>query len=288
MQKIKNIKLLKQVGKWSLVGLLAIILLIIITVYSLGVRTSFTRSLARNFPFPAAILGGDVISSRTYVGRLDILSKTNGTKLDVKTQDAVLNKLIVDQFIQGIADKEDQLVTLEDVERNYLNIKTVTGNQFPASSYGLTEEQFKEWVLKPDSQNTKLAIWLASDRSQNASAYNRVDEVNRRVASGDTLEDLAADFSDDALSADIGGSLGFVGVRDLEPEFYEAVQKVNDRNVHTLVSRYGIHLFTVGGKDVKGPQGTARYEVRHIFIKTVDFSEWVNAQKKQHTIFKLL
>ena len=265
-----------------------LVVVLLIAVYGFGMRDNISYSLGRVVPLPIGSVGSKFITTSEFTERLDLLEKVNRVQVTSAVRESVLDKLQFDHLVQALAEKNGVVVSESDLDSHYKFVQSVTGNPNPASQYGISEEQFKQLVLYPDILNTKLSIWLSENKSINSEAFAKLSEVNSQIAQGAKIQDLASQYSDDALTASIGGSLGFVSIRDIEPEFYEAVKTVTDKNVHTVSTRYGIHVFEVGNKDANGPQGTARYEIDHIFIKTKDYQEWVSGQKKNFVITKLL
>jgi peptidyl-prolyl cis-trans isomerase SurA len=81
------------------------------------------------------------------------------------------------------------------------------------------------------------------------SAIERMTRVRERLSAGDSFEDLAREFSEDA-SAEAGGDLGTFGRGMMVPEFEDAAFALEPGEVSGIVpTRFGFHIIEVLEKD---------------------------------------
>lgn len=87
-----------------------------------------------------------------------------------------------------------------------------------------------------------------NDKTTDAQAKARIEEVQQRLAKGEDFAKLAKEFSQDPGSASTGGDLGFAGPGVYDPAFEEALYKLNKDQVSTPVrTEYGYHLIKLLG-----------------------------------------
>jgi parvulin-like peptidyl-prolyl isomerase len=103
------------------------------------------------------------------------------------------------------------------------------------------------------------------DASTPQEATAKAQMIMQRLKDGTPFGDLAADFSEDAESAQRGGDLGFVPVsalRQAPPQLRDAVMKANPGNVQ-LVSNGGAHTIVLTvAKDKAGQKDLSMPEVK--------------------------
>src|SRR3989344_3782627 len=271
VKKVKSIR--AQVIAATIVALL---ILVTILTYALGPTNGFAAALAQALPIPAAKVGGSFISRSRYSQNVIVLEKTLGKEPTKNQQINVLDQLIDNAVIADQLSKMGLSVSESDLNSGYEYLQKIFGKKDVASEYGLAEAEFKELILKPDLLQAKLAIALNKDKDLNSEAYAKLDNALKELSGGTSFKDVAEKYSDDKFSATIGGELGFVSYRDIVEEYYNELHEITDRDPHIAVSRHGVFIFTVLDKDEKGPEGSARYNLRHIFLKTKDFNDWLD------------
>ncbi len=274
---------------------LAIVLVLLIRVYLTDPKDSFTRSIAKVTHLPVALVGGHVVSFNEYYSRLDLAEKlsagassTSNNQLSEQTKSDTLNFLVEDAVITKLLAERNISVSDAQVEQHYNFLKDVTfTDNFDFNSLGLSESKFKNLVVRPELERAKLETALAGDSEINKDQYALTDRLQKLLGQGAKFSDLAQQYSQDPQSAEIGGEMGLVGYNDVVPEIYQQLQETKDHNVHVLTSRFGLHVYMVTSQDDKGPKGSARYNLKQIYIKTADFDSWFAKQKESVRIIKL-
>ena len=88
-----------------------------------------------------------------------------------------------------------------------------------------------------------------SDPVKQAQALEKIKEIRERLVAGENFAALAKQYSEDALSAPIGGDLGFMELDDLDDAFKEAVLNLKKGETSDIVeTSYGYHIIEVLGR----------------------------------------
>ncbi len=281
----KKSKNKSSVVHWIVSIIILLIVLFIVQAYLLAPQNVIGARLVKYLPLPAAFVNSDAVLLGDYYDRIEIASKIDPNNSGSRS--AILNQLTDNKIAELTAKNKKVSLNQAEIDSGYSFLQRTTGTEQLGASYGISEKEFKNQILKPNLLKTKLQIWLSSNKNANPDAYKILAEVQQKLTSGQKFETLAQNYSDDAPSAQIGGDLGFVSYNDIVPELYDQFVGITDKGIHTFNSRYGIHLVQVLGKDDSGPKGTTRYHVRQIFIKTTDYQNWFNQQKTYYTVLKL-
>jgi peptidyl-prolyl cis-trans isomerase SurA len=94
-------------------------------------------------------------------------------------------------------------------------------------------------------------------------AYQKIDNIRKRVLAGEVFEDLAKKFSEDDMSAAKGGNIGFVTSLQTQYAFENAVYALEKGGVSGIVrTTAGYHLIKI--LDVRPNQGKIR--LAHILV----------------------
>ena len=145
-------------------------------------------------------------------------------------------------------------------------------------------QKLKERMMSANvSQNKVSHILVAVNKdTSEAKALQEANRLRERIISGDaSFEDIARANSQDPLSAAEDGSLGWVGLGQLAPEFEKAMVRLPINELSQPVrTAYGYHLIKVddrrtGFQDEEVIRNVAReYYFRKKAAAT--FDEWLN------------
>ncbi|MBU6447390.1 peptidylprolyl isomerase [Patescibacteria group bacterium] len=272
---------------------LAVLLFFMAQPYILPGRSVIGRNILQKVGLPAGFAGWHPVSLSDYYMRLQTAKAVNGRQDAGSSMDsgqldhAVFQQTAFNKITQELAPRYGVFVSQDEINSEYARLQRQAGHDSIADTYGLSEEQFKQDIILPDLLSAKLAVWLASNKQLNGSAYRKLAQAQSALSAGGSFDQVASDFSDDGFGAQTGGDLGYVSEDDVFPELYAAFAAAKDSKPHVAYSRLGIHLFEVLGTDNNGPGATARYHVRQIFIKTQDYNAWFASQAKNYKIIKL-
>ena len=104
-------------------------------------------------------------------------------------------------------------------------------------------------------------ILVDTESRSNAEAQARIDEIQTKLAEGQSFSDLAAEYSDDLGSKDNGGDLGYVSrgvmVGDFEDTLF-AMQNIGQ--VEQVETEFGYHLIQLN--DISKTEAPTLEEMR--------------------------
>lgn len=130
-------------------------------------------------------------------------------------------------------------------------------------SEALVKEAYQR--LKFEKQVGHILVKLPQNPSiaDTLIAYQKIDNIRKRVLAGEIFEDLAKKFSEDELSALKGGNIGFVTSLQTQYAFENAVYALEKGGISGIVrTSAGYHLIKI--LDVRPNQGKIR--LAHILV----------------------
>lgn len=259
-------------------GILVSVLVILIGIFSIWFYSSpasnFKNRVASMLPFPAAFVGGHPV----YIK--DVLRRNN------------LDQLVQQQQVIVVADKYGISVGKPQLDGQFNLIKQQTPNfSSLVNQNGLTEAEFKTSVLKPELLYTNVRVWYNGERSLNKDVYSLADSIKQQLsatsATSSLFSDLAARYSQDEATKNMGGDLGFVNIGSLWPEFQSVFDSMSVGDARIVPGRDGVYIFQIMAKDNNGPNNSLRAETREIYLQTSGFQEWYANETKNIKIIKL-
>lgn len=142
---------------------------------------------------------------------------------------------------------------------------------------GLYEARKSEFLTVPERRASHILIELSpsADAAAASAAQNRAAELKTRLDNGEDFAELAASESDEAVSAQQGGDLGYFEQGMMMPEFDETVMKMSIGEISDPVrTEYGLHIIKL--TDIrKGKQQTLD-DVRDQLIAILQGTEGQN------------
>jgi len=262
----------KKIHWWSLV---AIALVLLASVYFLRL-------------FPIAIVGSSFVSAAEFDNAYKIAQKLNPGV----SKSQVFDQLIINTQKEKLVDrlKIDQDDAIEK-ESNFYKSNSDQYNQVLASSFKNSENLFYKYVAEPQAMDALLMIKYNEDFSKNNTAYNKINDILTKLNNGENFDDLAKVYSDDKVSGQLGGDLGFVSSGEFLPELEQDLERLKlVEKEHpwsdVLISRLGYHILYL--VDESSKNGKTTWHLKHIFIKTSGYEDWVLAQLKAISVKKLI
>ncbi len=275
-----------------LLSFVAVVFIFAAQPYILPMQSVYGKNVLYKINLPAGFAGWHAVALSDYYSAMQAADSVNsrqaGSSLSApQISAAVFSQLAENKITSELAAQNNVQVSADAVNSEYERLQRQAGQENIAAAYGLNEEQFKQQIILPQLLSVGLQIWVSENKVLNADAYRKLAQAQAALSAGGSFDQVAADFSDDGFGAQTGGDLGFVSEDDVFPEMYAAFAAAGDNKPHVMNSRLGIHLFEVLEQDKNGPANTARYDVKQIFIKTADFSQWFASQQKNYKIIKL-
>ena len=115
------------------------------------------------------------------------------------------------------------------------------------------KDLYQQRIANLAEQRRAAHILIETEGSDDATAKEKIDEVAKRLASGEDFSALAKELSQDPGSANEGGDLGFAGPGVYDPAFEEALYGLEEGQVSAPVrSDFGWHLIKLLG--VQSPE----------------------------------
>ena len=116
--------------------------------------------------------------------------------------------------------------------------------------------------ITPSKREASHILLSVDDRNDSSAVDSKIEELNKikhRIVDGEDFAVLAKEFSDDAGSAENGGSLGVISAGAMVPEFEEAVNALANAGdiSDPVVTDFGVHLIKL---DVLTAEATRSFE----------------------------
>lgn len=260
--------------------------------YAVGWKGPAIDRITAVAPFPVAFTDAtpvtfaeyhdDMATLKTYYEKNALQQTGQQPPSESDLQKIILNRLIYDivlgrearQFHITVTEKELQA----QVDAIAVQAQTKDISAVLRQLSGLNVEQFKQKILVPYLQFTKLEKAIANDATLNGSKKQKAGEVLAKVKEGkQSFADLAKLYSDDT-SAPVGGDLGFFGRGTMVPEFEDAAFALQPGQVSGVVqTKFGYHIIKVEERITDKTKGE-QVHARHILIRTTTADELI--QKK--------
>jgi hypothetical protein len=277
--KFLNSPLFRKTAIGSLFAIAAYILLISSTaffIYHRHTQNRFTHSVERIFPYPAAVVHGQVIPLQRF--RLEVEARTyyaNAHAISTNEKDTeqfVMTKLI-NNVLYSQALTDNKIVTNDsDVQIKLEAIYKQVGGQdklekFLRENYGnnITLAQFRIWIqeslvasavenqllTQAKVRHILISLPASPTDAQTADAKKRIEDIRAKIIADPTqFAALAKQYSEDVNSRDKGGELGTTveggDAAAFSTDFEKAVFTLPIGKVsEPVMSRYGLHLIIV-------------------------------------------
>jgi peptidyl-prolyl cis-trans isomerase SurA len=178
------------------------------------------------------------------------------TEIKATNREKIRNTMLVQETQQKI---------LKDVKVSPTDIKNFFDEMKREDSlpYYSAEVEIAQIIIEPkvSAQAKELAL-------------EKITELRDRILNGDNFNTLSLIYSEDKISAQNGGELGFFSRGDMVPEFEAAAFKLKPDSISKIIeTKYGYHILKL--IDRKGDN----INVRHILIRPQIFRSDIAAAK---------
>ena len=131
---------------------------------------------------------------------------------------------------------------------------------------------------------SQLVIFPKVDKLEKQRIINKLNELKKRIRSGEDFSFLASLYSDDPGTAKFGGDLGYLKKGKLVPKFESVAFRLQEGELSDVVeTKFGFHL-----KQMVNRRGQ-EFNVKHILIKPKVSSEAIrNAKLKLDSILNFI
>ncbi len=160
-------------------------------------------------------------------------------------------------------------------------------NEILAKYFGGQEDLFNKYVVRPQANEASLRIKYNQDLSANLTSFNRAQNILNKIKDGQKFEDVAKTQSDDQITGQLGGDLGFAPLESFLPELQPEINSnaLGKPITHLVTSRYGYHiLYPV---ETAEKDGQKLWHVKHILVAPSGFDQWLNLQLKNVWVWQI-
>ncbi len=171
----------------------------------------------------------------------------------------------------------DRFVVPEQVQIEYIRLSP----ELLAERVEISEEPLREAYraqidrfTEPEKRRVRhilIAVPKSADEEVRKRARQKAEALLERLKAGEPFSDLAKRFSDDPLSRERGGDLGWIGPGDVDPSLYEAIRTLKPGQVKLVVSPFGFHLVEV--TQIRPKRVKPFAEVKAILLKELQREE---------------
>ena len=310
--KFQSLK--KETNKKAKPGLLKwfirffVILIIVLIVFSLIIISGvyyfkwdnkYTDIAINYLPLPIALVNNDFIpyrdfndSSKAYLkslGKIGDPAKLDEVENEIKLD--VLEQLINKKIIENISKNKNIFVTNEEMV-DYYNLYTGEAGseenlkKLVLEMYGWDLNKFKEKVLRPFILREKLNNYFVWSKEFNKPQEEKTKNILAQLRENPSQEkfiELAKKLSEDAITANNGGDLGWFEKGRMIEEFENIAFNLEAGQISEITRTiYGFHIIMVD--EIKEEEGTIK--ARHILIKARDLATAIAEEKDKAKIIK--
>ncbi|XVO79569.1 SurA N-terminal domain-containing protein [Pseudomonas chlororaphis] len=173
--------------------------------------------------------------------------------LTIKADPAAV-KLTDDEVKAYYDEHAKEFMSPDQVVIDYLELKKASFfDQVNVKDEELQALYQKETANLSEQRRAAHILIEVNDKVNEAQAKAKIEEIQARLAKGESFEALAKEFSQDPGSANNGGDLGYAGPGVYDPAFEEALYALNKDQVSAPVrTGFGFHLIKLLG--VEAPE----------------------------------
>ncbi|WP_236177450.1 MULTISPECIES: SurA N-terminal domain-containing protein [Pseudomonas] len=220
-------------------------------------RMQFRQMLAQEMligQLRAGVAGSGFVTDAQVLAfaRLEKQTRDFAT-LNIKADPSAV-KLTDDEVKAYYDEHAKEFMTPDQVVIDYLELKKASFfDQVTVKDEDLQAAYQKEIANLSEQRRAAHILIEVNDKTTEAQAKAKIEEVQARLAKGEKFEALAKEFSQDPGSANNGGDLGYAGPGVYDPAFEKALYSLNKDQVSEPVrTDFGFHLIKLLG--VEAPE----------------------------------
>ncbi|WLH33740.1 SurA N-terminal domain-containing protein [Pseudomonas sp. FP2196] len=220
-------------------------------------RMQFRQMLAQEMligQLRAGVAGSGFVTDAEVLAfaRLEKQTRDFAT-LNVKSDPAAV-KLTDDEVKAYYDEHAKEFMTPDQVVIDYLELKKASFfDQVAVKDEDLQAAYQKEIANLSEQRRAAHILIEVNDKTTEAQAKAKIEEVQARLAKGEKFEALAKEFSQDPGSANTGGDLGYAGPGVYDPAFEKALYSLaKDQVSEPVRTDFGYHLIKLLG--VEAPE----------------------------------
>ncbi|WP_353188766.1 SurA N-terminal domain-containing protein [Pseudomonas sp.] len=220
-------------------------------------RMQFRQMLAQEMligQLRAGVAGSGFVTDAEVLAfaRLEKQTRDFAT-LNVKADPSAV-KLTDDEVKAYYDEHAKEFMTPDQVIIDYVELKKSSFfDQVAVKDEDLEAAYQKEIANLSEQRRAAHILIEVNDKTTEAQAKAKIDEVQARLAKGEKFEALAKEFSQDPGSANNGGDLGYAGPGVYDPAFEKALYSLSkDQVSEPIRTDFGYHLIKLLG--VEAPE----------------------------------
>ncbi|WP_085699003.1 SurA N-terminal domain-containing protein [Pseudomonas sp. B26(2017)] len=220
-------------------------------------RMQFRQMLAQEMligQLRAGVAGSGFVTDAQVLAfaRLEKQTRDFAT-LNIKADPSAV-KLTDDEVKAYYDEHAKEFMTPDQVVIDYLELKKASFfDQITVKDEDLQAAYQKEIANLSEQRRAAHILIEVNDKTTEAQAKAKIEEIQARLAKGEKFEALAKEFSQDPGSANNGGDLGYAGPGVYDPAFEKALYSLNKDQVSEPVrTDFGYHLIKLLG--VEAPE----------------------------------
>lgn len=220
-------------------------------------RMQFRQMLAQEMligQLRAGVAGSGFVTDAEVLAfaRLEKQTRDFAT-LNVKADPSAV-KLTDDEVKAYYDEHAKEFMTPDQVVIDYLELKKASFfDQVSVKDEDLQAAYQKEIANLSEQRRAAHILIEVNDKTTEAQAKAKIEEVQARLAKGEKFEALAKEFSQDPGSANTGGDLGYAGPGVYDPAFEKALYSLSkDQVSEPIRTDFGYHLIKLLG--VEAPE----------------------------------
>jgi parvulin-like peptidyl-prolyl isomerase len=256
---------------YSVSGFLILLLVILGLAYGTKFNDPITSTLKRTFP--AKVVGSHIVSLYDLENAERISKRIDNTS----TLQQVADRLVRVELLRNVSNNLNIDLNSDDVADELTYIKKGNEAEFGKllnNYFDDSETLFTKFVAYPQAWEGLVRTKYNAD-STSSIAYSKAQEVLGKIKNGEKFEDLAKQYSDDKVTGQLGGDLGFYEHGQILPELEDEVSisalgQVIDR---IIPSRLGYHI--VYPVETSLQDGKKLWHIKHILIQNDGFEQWL-------------
>ena len=192
--------------------------------------------------------------------------------LTIKADPAAVK--LTDDEVKAYYDQHaKEFMTPDQVVIDYIELKKAAFfDQVSVKDEDLQALYQKEIANLSEQRRAAHILIEVNDKVNEAQAKAKIEEIQARLAKGESFEALAKEFSQDPGSASNGGDLGFAGPGVYDPTFEKALYALNKDQVSAPVrTDFGFHLIKLLG--VEAPEVPSFASLKGCLLYTSDAAD---------------
>ncbi len=278
-------KLKKHLIIYSALALVGLVLLSAVVAYGVNSKNPVVASLQKIYP--ASLVGSGMISIHDWNEYHQVAASGGASEGDIAT---AYEQLIQAKKTAHVAHKLRVRFSADDVERElsyYKSYNLDDYNQVLKIYFNGEESLFVKYFVLPQLYDAKLRMKFNQDLSTNSDAYNRAQNILTKIKQGQKFEDVAKTDSDDKVTGQLGGDLGFAPLASFLPDLQSAIQnnKLGEPVSNLITSRLGYHI--VYPVETADQDGQKLWHAKHILVAPTNYEQWLNLQLKNVWVWQI-